>query len=229
MAAFFLMSCANWLPLSLVLLSGCSRQQPQPVWQAPVIPVSEWKLQAHPERGRTYNRGNDRQHFTQSAEVSTVTGPKIEFAFSPFVVIGTVRDQQSYLSEDSQGLYTEWTIQLDSVWSQLDPPRLKPGVTIAVNRVGGSLRMPSAEVRTTTVSGIEEPFSPQGRYLLFLRYDDEADWFDLDKAWEVRDGRMVPVDSRDRGSMFAGKPLEMFHRAFQAREKEFVSYPAKRG
>ncbi len=223
------MYCANWLPLSLILLSGCSRQQPQTAWHSPVVPISEWKAQARPERGRTYNRGNDRQHFILSAEVDTFTGPKMEFAFSPFVVVGTVRAQQAYLSEDLHGLYTEWTIQLDSVWSQLDPPRLRPGATIAVNRVGGSLRMPSGDVRTTTVSGIEEPFGPQGRYLLFLRYDDEVDWFDLDNAWEVRDGRMVPVDSVDRQSTNAGKPLEVFHRALQARDKEFISYPAKRG
>lgn len=225
------MSCANWLPLSLILLAGCSSQQPQPAWQSPVIPVSEWKLQAHPERGRTYNRGNHRQHLTflRSGIVDTLTGPKIEFAFSPFVVIGTVRDRQTYLSEDSLGLYTEWTIQLDSVWSQLDPPRLKPGLTIAVNRVGGSLRMPSGNVQTSTVSGIEEPLGPQGRYLLFLRYDHEADWYDLDKAWEVRDGRMVPLDPWDRQSTFAGKPLDVFHRALQARDKEFISYSSKRG
>ncbi len=225
------MSCANSLPLSLLLLSSCSSQQPQPAGHSPVLPVSEWKQQPRPERGRTYNLGNNRQHLTimQSGIVDTLTGPKRELAFSPFVVIGTVRDHQTYLSEDSLGLYTEWTIQLDTVWSQLDPPRLKPGVTIAVNRVGGSLRMQSGSVQTSIVSGIEESLGPQGRYLLFLRYDDEVDWYDLDKAWEVRDGRMIPVDPVDRQSTFAGKPLEVFHRALHARDKEFISYPSKRG
>ncbi len=161
--------------------------------------------------------------------MDTVTGPKREFAFSPFVVIGTVLNQQTYLSEDELGLYTEWAVRLDNVWSQLDPPRLQPGTTITVNRVGGSLRIPSGQVQTSTVHGIEEPIGAQGRYLLFLRYDGEVDWYDLDKAWEIRSGRMLPVDPADRQSSFAGRPLEVFHRALQARDKEFIGYPAKRG
>lgn len=223
------MSCANWLLLSFVMLSGCSKQQPQSAWRQPDAHISAWKPQSRPERGRTYNTGNDRQHITQSGIVHTVTGPKFEFAFSPYVVIGTVQNQQTYLSEDAHALYTEWNLRLDSVWSQLDPPRLQPGLTITVNRVGGSVRMPSGQLETSTVSGIEEPIGAQGRYLLFLRYDNEVDWYDLDKAWEIRSECMVPVDPWDRQSVFVGKPFEVFHRALQARDKEYVSYPAKRG
>jgi hypothetical protein len=235
------MCCANWplrscIAFLLIGTGGCCSQVQRPAWKQAVAPISDWDptppSRIRQLRSQTYNPGNNRNHLV----IANGTSPLVDmmsvrqdFAYSPIVVVGSVVHQQAYLSEDGLSLYTEWTIHIEHIWSQLDPPHLVSGVNIVVNRATGTLRMPPGKVLRSTVYGIEDPPSSTGRYVLFLRYDAEADWFDLDKSWRIEAGRMVAVDRWDAGSEFQGKSLQVYHRAYQALADQYVSYPQKRG
>jgi hypothetical protein len=110
---------------------------------------------------------------------------------SDAVIVGEVNDAHAYLSNDKTGVYSEFTIQVEQV---LKAPRGVNPTSIVAERIGGAVRFPSGRVIRYEVYDQGMP-RIGGRYLLFLRYNTDGDNFSVFTGYELRNGRVVPLDS----------------------------------
>jgi hypothetical protein len=136
--------------------------------------------------------------------------PDLPVKFSDTIVVGTVDRRQPYFSEDNWNIYTEYTITVREVLRDSDRLGLNPGTTIALDRMGGAIRLISGRVIRQQVEGNGAPLIAGHKYVLFLQYDARGSWFRSARSWELWNGVSVPVDPGDiaaaqRGqSRFAG-------------------------
>jgi hypothetical protein len=135
--------------------------------------------------------------------------PAIPVALSDSILIGTVQDAQAYLSSDKTGLYSEFTFSIEEVFKNSRPMPLAVGSTVAGEREGGRVRYPSGCIR-------RYKFHRQGmprvnrRYLIFLRHPDQGEVPYILTAYELRAGRVFPLDGLDEGNSKAGNILPQF-------------------
>ncbi|MCZ2078624.1 MAG: hypothetical protein LC130_26970 [Bryobacterales bacterium] len=136
--------------------------------------------------------------------------PDLPVRFSDTVLVGVVNRLQPHLSEDRTNIYTEYTITITAVLRNKNGLAMNPGSTIALDRMGGAIRLSPSRVIFQRVEGEGAPLIVGHRYVLFLRYDTRGSWFRSVKSWELRNGVVLPVDPGDiavaqRGqSRFAG-------------------------
>lgn len=202
------------------------------VVETPRIPFTDWipyptgqfEAQLRKIRDVSYDEGS-REHLFVGLRggsiVDRVSIPR-DFTGSSTVVLATVTQAQSRLSGDQRNLYTEWIARVEEVWEQAGPPDLAPGAELLTNRIGGAIRMPTGEKFETTVEGLSGPLYTERRYVLFLRYRPKQRWFDLEKAWQFQDGRMVAVDPEDGSSAWQGASLPAYRDAYQKFKARYI-------
>ena len=117
----------------------------------------------------------------------------LPFAESAAIVIGEVTDAQSFLTENQIDVYSEFTIHLSEVLKNNSPVGLSCGDTLPVTRSGGAVRLPSGKVIRFGFYGMPLPRVGH-RYLFFLRYFEEGEVFSIHTAYELRAGRVIPLD-----------------------------------
>lgn len=117
--------------------------------------------------------------------------PSIPTKQSDAVIVGEINDAHAYLSNDKTGVYSEFTIQVEQVLKA--PVSVNP-TSVVVERVGGAVRFPSGRVIRYEVYNQGMP-RIGGRYLLFLRYNSDGDDFSVLTGYELRNGRVVPLDN----------------------------------
>jgi hypothetical protein len=115
-------------------------------------------------------------------------------AESDVIVIGQITDAHAYLSNDKTSVYSEFVVSIQQV------PRDKPGASVptgsslVVQRPGGRVRLKSGKL---LLRG-----APYGRcmpligsrYVLFLKSNAESEDFDLITGYELRSGKVFPLD-----------------------------------
>ena len=77
--------------------------------------------------------------------------------------------------------------------------------TIALDRMGGAIRLASGRVLRDVVHGNGELLIPEHKYVMFLSYDVRGIWFRSVKCWELLNGVAVPVDPGDVATAQAGR------------------------
>lgn len=112
---------------------------------------------------------------------------------SDAVVIGQVIDANAHVSEDKTSVYSEFAVQVAEVLESSGAAPLAPGLTATVLRPGGGVRIPSGRVRKFVVDGRSLPRVGR-RYVLFLKYDNLAGDFYIVTGYELRDGKVLPLD-----------------------------------
>ena len=112
---------------------------------------------------------------------------------------------QPYLSEDKTNIYTEYTVSVEQVLMDTKGLLPKPGAVIALDRMGGALRLASGRVLPDDVRGQGAPLIASHRYVLFLSYDARGIWFRTVKSWELWEGVAMPVDPGDVVAAQQGK------------------------
>lgn len=113
---------------------------------------------------------------------------------SDIVVTGEVTAAQAYLSTDQTGIYSEFTIRVEEVLKRDSLLPVASGDVITAVRHGGRVRALSGRVQLFRVAGQEMP--RQGRrYVAFLQRKERADDFDLLTGYELRGGRVFPLDA----------------------------------
>jgi len=73
--------------------------------------------------------------------------PELPVSKSDMVIIGEVVDEQAYMSEGKDWIYSEFTVRVEEVLKNASNLRPTAGSSIDVNRDGGRIRFPSG--RTT--------------------------------------------------------------------------------
>jgi hypothetical protein len=112
---------------------------------------------------------------------------------SDAVVIGTITGAQAYLSNNRSNVYSEFTVQIEEVLKGNSASTLGVGSTITTARAGGRVRLPNGFIHRQGFLGKGMPLRGR-RYLLFLRHNDQGQDFSIITGYELRGGRVFPLD-----------------------------------
>lgn len=112
---------------------------------------------------------------------------------SDLIIIGEVKDAKAFLSEDKTAVYSEFTIRVGEVLKSSSSWSAKPGAQVTALRPGGGVRFPSGKVRKFLIDGRTLPRAG-ARYAFFLKYDDLAEAFYIVTGYELRNGKVFPLD-----------------------------------
>lgn len=119
--------------------------------------------------------------------------PAIPFEQSDVIVIGTVTDGKAHLSNDKTSVYSEFEVRIESVVKGEANPLIKTQNSIAVERSGGAVRLPSGKILRRGKIFERMPIANR-KYLFFLRSHNEIESFSIISGYELRDGRVFPLD-----------------------------------
>lgn len=129
-------------------------------------------------------------------------------AESDAVVLGRVIDAKGYLSNDRTGAYAEFTLLIDHVF-KFSHSSLVPGVSIMTAREGANVKLPDGRVITYQIAYQGMPRFG-GEYVLFLRYDPHGDDYPILTGYEVRKGRVFPLDGGDHFATYENSIKKTF-------------------
>lgn len=118
---------------------------------------------------------------------------------SHIIVVGEVIDAQAYLSNDKTSVYSEFTIRIDKTLMNRCTEILTTGNSLLAEREGGRVRMPDGHDALYWVVGQNMPQVGR-RYLLFLRASASGQDFFLLTGYELRAGRVFPLDNPGGGT-----------------------------
>jgi hypothetical protein len=161
-------------------------------------------------RGRRHNmrlqKGADPKRFMITEQMESSFGtppfdvpiePALPVTASDVVVVGELTGAQAHLSEDKTSVYSEFTIAINDVLKSNSSALITAGASIDAERYGGAVRFASGKIIRFGDWG--RAFPQRGRrYLFFLKYNDEGQDFSIITAYELRAGRVFPLDGMDK-------------------------------
>lgn len=162
-----------------------------------------------------------------SREVLIIRGAWLErlaafpVALSDSIVIGTITGAQAYVSSDKTGVYSEFAVYLEDILKNSSRTPFNVGNTIATEREGGRIRYRSGCIRRYKFHRQGIPHAGR-RYLFFLRYTEQGDTPYILTAYELRAGRVFPLDGLDETTSNIGNTLPQFAAYENADETEFL-------
>lgn len=125
-------------------------------------------------------------------------------------------DYTTIRSASGRSIYTEVRMNVEEVLR--DPSAaVRTGMALTVILGGGSLQLPSGQIlRKNLDQGAESGIQPGHRYLAFLHYENDGDYFYCAKSWDLSSGVAVPTypfdiqKANNGASRFAGMPEAQF-------------------
>ncbi len=163
------------------------------------------------KRNRKSKKYNSRTAppISESEQIYSITDwelglPALPVAKSAVIVIGEISTAQAYLSEDKTAVYSEFGVRIDEVLKTEIRFPLVSGSILPVERMGGRVRFPSGKLAVSVVDKQDMPHIG-GRYVLFLvhRFLSETEDFYILTGYELRSGRVSPLDRITSGSIAA--------------------------
>jgi len=123
------------------------------------------------------------------------------------VVFGHVQSAKAFVTPDRKGVYSEFSIVVDSIVGQDSTQHIAPGGTLLGIRGGGTVVFPSGHERRVLFEGIGYP-KIGTQYLFFLRVQPNSDDYGILTAYELINGKAYPLDD--------GKPFLRYEGVNQA-------------
>jgi hypothetical protein len=112
---------------------------------------------------------------------------------SDCVVLGRVQSAKAFVTPDRKGVYSEFSIVVDSVVGQDAKQSVAPENELLGIRGGGTVVFPSGHRRKVLFEKIGYPkIGPQ--YLFFLRLQPNSDDYGILTAYELTNGKAYPLD-----------------------------------
>lgn len=135
--------------------------------------------------------------------------PALPTAESDAIVIAKVLDAKAYLSSNRTAVYSEYLTFLEEVLKNTNGPAINVGDTIAVERLGGSVRFPSGKIQDYRISKQSLP-SNDREYTLFLKYNGNG--YDIITGYLIKNGRISPLDGDGdlQFGKYEGRTFESF-------------------
>lgn len=135
--------------------------------------------------------------------------PAIPVNESELVVIGKVLDAQAYLSNNKTGVYSEFTIQVDKILKNSNSNKIDENEKISADRPGGFVRYPSGQKLLYDVAGKAMPRVGK-QYALFLTKPDQSLNYRILTAYELKGGKVYPIDDINVFQKYKGTNLTSF-------------------
>lgn len=157
-------------------------------------------------RGRKY----DKSRILGSSEVAGAAVnseslililPALPVAESDVIVSGKMTAAQAYLSNDKTNVYSEFTLSVDEVLKNDGGEPLAVGSSIEMEREGGRVKFPSGQVFWYAIERERMPRVGR-RYVLFLKRGDSEQAFHLSTGYELRTGKVFPLDSHPKFNIY---------------------------
>lgn len=123
--------------------------------------------------------------------------PAIPVAKSDLIVTGEITKAEAFLSEDKASIYSEFTLTVNNILKNSTSENIEIGYSITISRNGGGVRFPSGKVIKEIFEGKPMPHVGS-KYVLFLKYESEGDYYPLITGYELRDNKIIPLDGLDR-------------------------------
>jgi hypothetical protein len=181
--------------------------------QAPP-PIDDQQRSLRAMRSSTFN---DNTHSkapldSDSASEATVQGMSVYHvrleplpaSISDTIILGQVVGYQPYLSADHTTVYTELKVTVEKIFKNR-PGTVDPSTTISIPRIGGTVQLPTGRTVRQFVPHAEQALDIGGKYVLFLNYNHDLQWFDLVKAWRLDGDSVTPTDTIDAADVERGK------------------------
>ena len=171
-------------------------------------------------RNEKRNKSKWRVHPAASGD-STVVVDRIDLTLPAFptqkataIVLGTVTDARSYLSNDKTGVYSSFSIQVEEVLK--NPGRLSIGSLIEGEREGGRVQFPSGRIRLYMIAEQDMP-QVGGRYVFFLNDGDNETVFEIITGYEIRDSSVLPLDELPEASAYENSATPEFFKELRTK------------
>ncbi|HXE90094.1 MAG TPA: hypothetical protein VNK82_03925 [Terriglobales bacterium] len=124
--------------------------------------------------------------------------PAIPAAQSALIVIASVADSRAFLSADHTSVYSEFTLSVErTVRNCARSAEFSRGDRITAERAGGAVRFPSGRVQSYRIANQGFPKNNR-RYVVFLKANEEGQDFIIITAYELRNGRVKPLDGESQ-------------------------------
>ncbi len=121
--------------------------------------------------------------------------PNLPFIKSDAVVVGTIKSSEVHLSNDKTGVYSEFSVQVDTVVKDNQNNQIIINKNIVVQREGGQIKYPSGKILPYLTYGQELPIL-QNRYVFFLTYDKERQTYCIVTGYEISSGKITALDGK---------------------------------
>ena len=112
---------------------------------------------------------------------------------SDVIVIGTVTSTAAHLSNDKTSVYSEFQVQTETILKGKMNPIIATQNPIIVERSGGAVRLPSGKILRRGKIFERMPLAKR-KYLFFLQSHNDSESFSIINGYELRDGRVFPLD-----------------------------------
>jgi len=146
--------------------------------------------------------------------------PALPVEPSDAIVIADVTGAHAYLSNDKTAIYSEFAILVFDTLKDTGGS-IFSGSRLTVERSGGALRFPSGKVLVRGLLGKPLP-KMNGRYVFFLKHNDEGDDFSIVTAYELRGGKTIPLDGLSPGGEIVG-PFAAYQQYAGNDESAFIA------
>ena len=133
--------------------------------------------------------------------------PALPVTKSDTIVVGEVTDAQAYLSSDKTDVYSEFVVRTDEILKNGSSAPLMPSSSITLERSGGAVRFKSGRIQQYRIAKQGLPRIGR-RYVFFLKHNEDGQDFSILTAYELRAGRVFPLDSA--GSSASKLPFDQY-------------------
>jgi hypothetical protein len=131
--------------------------------------------------------------------------PAIPFAESRLIVIGEILDSKALLSNEKKGIYSEYSLKIQTILKKDKDKKLQKSETITIDRAGGVVRYPSGQKILYLLDWQQLP-SSGNRYLFFLaKEESDNPNYKIITGYQLADKKVIALDNLAIFREFNGK------------------------
>jgi hypothetical protein len=130
---------------------------------------------------------------------------------SRLVIIGSILSSNAFVSNDKSGVYSEYSLYIQSVLKNDKAKERHPGETIIVDRSGGYVKYPKGQ-KILYINDWQDLPELNGRYLIFLDKEgsEQNPNYKIITAYQFKDNQVLPLDRTSRFAEFKGMAESTF-------------------